>query len=105
MGKASDETKSQVRVAPEILAKYAGTYVEQPKLWRVVPRVVKITFSDGVLYGDLDGRGMERQYARSESSFSGFAGLSIRFVKDSQGAVTDLFIQHVSGDYRFARQR
>ncbi len=105
VGKASDDAKSQVRVAPEILASYAGTYVEQPPLWRVAPRVVKITFSDGVLYGELDGRGVEQQYARSESSFSGFAGLSIRFVKDSQGAVTDLFIQHVSGDYRFARQK
>ena len=105
VGKASDETKSEVKVAPEILAKYAGTYVEQPKLWRVVPRVVKISFSDGVLYGDLDGRGNERQLARSETSFSGFSGLSIEFIKDSQGEVTGLFVKHVSGDYRFARQK
>src|ERR1700685_3235347 len=28
VGKASDETKSEVKVAPEILAKYVGTYVE-----------------------------------------------------------------------------
>ena len=105
VGKASDETKSDVHVAPEILAKYAGTYVEQPKLWRVVPRVVKITVADGVLFGDLDGRGPQRQFARSETSFSGFGGLSIRFAKNSQGEVTDLFVQHVSGDYRFARQK
>jgi hypothetical protein len=105
VGKASDETKSAVKVAPEILAKYVGTYVEQPKLWRVVPRVVEITFSDGVLFGDLDGRGKERQFARSETSFSGFAGLAIEFIKDSQGVVTGLFVKHVSGDYRFARQR
>ena len=105
VGKASDETKSEVKVAPEILAKYVGTYVEQPKLWRVVPRVVKITYSGGVLYGDMDGRGPERQFARSETSFSGFSGLAIEFVRDSQGAVTDLFVKHVSGDYRFARQR
>jgi hypothetical protein len=105
VGKASDETKSEVKIAPDILAKYAGTYVEQPKLWRVVPRVVVITFSDGVLFGNMDGRGKERQFARSETSFSGFAGLAIQFVKDSQGVVTDLLVQHVSGDYRFARQR
>jgi hypothetical protein len=105
VGRASDETKSEVKVAPEILAKYVGTYVEQPKLWRVVPRVVEITFSDGVLFGDLDGRGKERQYARSETSFSGFTGLAIEFVKNSQGAVTDLLVKHVSGDYRFARER
>jgi hypothetical protein len=105
VGKASDEAKSEVKVAPEILAKYAGTYVEQPPLWRIAPRVVKITFSGGVLYGDLDGRGMERQYASSETSFSGFAGLGIEFGKNSQGVVTDLFVRHVSGNYRFARQK
>ena len=105
VGKASDETKSEVKIAPDILAKYVGTYVEQPKLWRVVPRVVVITLSDGVLFGDMDGRGKERQFARSETSFSGFAGLAIKFVKNNQGEVTDLFVQHVSGDYRFARQR
>jgi hypothetical protein len=105
VGKASDEAKSEVKVAPEILAKYPGTYVEQPKLWRVVPRVVKITFTDGVLYGNMDGRGDERQIARSETKFSGFAGLSIEFVKNSQGEVTDLLVKHVSGDYRFARMK
>jgi hypothetical protein len=105
VGKASDETRSEVKIAPEMLAKYVGTYVEQPKLWRVVPRVAVITLSDGVLFGDMDGRGKERQFARSETSFSGFAGLAIQFVKDSQGVVTDLLVQHVSGDYRFARQR
>ncbi len=104
VGKASDEARTQAKVAPEILASYVGTYVEQPKLWRVVPRVVKITYTDGVLYGELDGREKERQYARSDTSFSGFGGLSIRFAKNSQGE-TDLYIQHVSGDYRFAKQR
>jgi len=105
VGKASDLTKNEVRVAPEILAKYAGTYVEQPKLWRVVPRVAVITFTDGVLYGDLDGRGKERQIARSEKDFSGFAGLAVEFVKNNQGVVTDLLVKHVSGDYRFAKQK
>jgi hypothetical protein len=105
VGKASDEAKSEVKIAPEILAKYAGTYVEQPKLWGVVPRVVEITFSDGALFGNLDGRGKERQFAGSETSFSGFSGLAIKFVRDSQGVVTDLLVKHVSGDYRFARQR
>jgi hypothetical protein len=105
VGKASDEAKSEVKIAPGILAKYAGTYVEQPPLWRIVPRVVEITFSDGVLYGNLDGRGTERQYANSETGFSGFAGLGLEFVKDSRGVVTDLLIKHVSGDYRFARRK
>jgi hypothetical protein len=105
VGKASDEAKSEVKVAPEILAKYVGTYVEQPKIWRVVPRVVVITLADGVLYGEMDGRGKERQIARSETNFSGFTGWALEFVKNGQGEVTDLLVKHVSGDYRFARQR
>jgi hypothetical protein len=105
VGQASDEAKSAVQIAPEILAKYTGTYVEQPPIWKIVPRVVKITFSDGVLFGDLDGRGQERQYAGSETNFSGFGGLAIEFIRDSQGVVTDLLVKHVSGDYRFARQK
>jgi hypothetical protein len=105
VGKASDEARSEAKIAPEILAKYAGTYVEQPPLWRVAARVVEITFTDGALYGNMDGRGKERQYAGSETSFSGFSGLAIEFVKDSRGVVTDLLVKHVSGDYRFARQQ
>jgi hypothetical protein len=105
VGKASDEAKSEAKVDPAILAKYAGTYVEQPPLWRIVPRVVEITFSDGAIFGNLDGRGKERQYASSETGFSGFAGLGIEFIKDGQGVVTGLFVKHVSGDYRFARQK
>jgi hypothetical protein len=105
VGKASDDAKSEVKVAPGTLAKYAGRYVEQPPLWRIVPRVVEITFDDGVLYGDLDGRGKTRQFAESETAFSGFSGLGIEFVKDRNGVVTDLLVKHVSGDYRFARQK
>src|SRR5262249_19923175 len=43
VGKASDERKGEVKVAPEVLSKYAGVYEEQPPYWRLVPRVVEIT--------------------------------------------------------------
>jgi hypothetical protein len=105
VGKASDEAKFEVKLPPGMLATYAGTYVEQPPVWSIAPRVVEITFSDGVLFGNLDGRGKERQYASSETAFSGFAGLGIEFVRDRQGVVTGLLVKHVSGDYRFARQK
>jgi hypothetical protein len=105
VGKASDQKNSQVKVAPEVLAKYAGTYVEQPKFWRLKARVAVITFSGGELFGQLEGRDKELQFARSETGFSGFSGLAIEFIKNSQGVVTDLLVKHVSGDYRFARQQ
>src|SRR5215475_11687981 len=59
VGKASDETKDERRIAPEILSKYAGVYEEQKPYWnrRTVPRVVKVTLSNGRLYADMDGRG------------------------------------------------
>jgi len=104
VGKASDEKKSEAKVAPEILAKYAGTYRELD-LWNggPVPRTIEITVSDGALFADLNGRGKVRLVARSETLFSGFYGLGIKFLLDSQGAVTYLAEMHVSGDYRFTR--
>src|SRR5205085_11890786 len=105
VGTASDDKKSEVKVAPEILAKYVGTYVEQPKIWRSVPRVVEITFTGGVLYGEIDGRGKQEQFAMSETKFSGVSGLAIDFVRDGPGEVMQLFVNHVSGDYRFQRER
>jgi hypothetical protein len=104
IGQASDETKSAVKVAPEILAKYVGTYVEQPKLWRLKPRVVEITFTGGALFADMDGRGKVPLVAQSETGFSGLYGLGVDFIKGDTGAATGLFVKHVSGDYRFARK-
>jgi hypothetical protein len=103
VGKASDESKSEVKVAPEILAKYVGTYEEQPKLWRLVPRVVEITLAGDTLFGDMDGRGKVPLVAQSETTFSGLNGLGVDFVKADPGGV--LFVKHVSGDYRFVRKK
>ena len=107
VGKASDEKKSEVRVAPDVLAKYVGTYEEQGRLWSrtLVPRVVEITVSGNTLYGDMDGRGKTPLVAQSETSFSGLYGLGVEFVTKDQGEVTQLLVKHVSGDYRFARKK
>jgi len=104
VGKASDERKSEVKVAPEVLAKYTGTYVEQPKFWRTAPRTITVTFSGDALFGDLDGRGPVRLIALSETDFSGLQW-GIEFIKDGQGAATGLYTKHVSGAYRFARTK
>src|SRR5262245_43149555 len=68
VGKASDERKGEVQVAPEILAKYVGRYEEQRPYWRSVPRIVEISFSNGVLFGDMDGRGKVPLIPSSETS-------------------------------------
>jgi hypothetical protein len=105
VGKASDEKKSEVKVAPEILAQYVGTYEEQPKFWRAVPRVVEITLSGDTLFGEMDGRGKVPLVAQTETGFSGLYGLGVDFVKGDNGGPLQLFVKHVSGDYRFARKR
>jgi hypothetical protein len=101
VGKASDERKGEVQVAPAILSRYAGTYVEQPPLWRAAPRVVQITVSEGKLLADMDGRGKVPLFAISDTDFSGLYGLGVGFIQGGSGG---LFVKHVSGNYRFARK-
>ena len=99
IGKASDEKRGEVKVAPEILAKYVGTYEEQAPLWRLVPRVVEITLAGGTLLANMDGRGNVPLVAQSETNFSGLYGLGVDFLNGG------LFVKHVSGDYRFVRKK
>ncbi|HEY1308058.1 MAG TPA: hypothetical protein VGF24_31110 [Vicinamibacterales bacterium] len=101
VGKASDERKGEVQVDPAILAKYVGTYVEQPPFWRAIARVVEITVADGKLVADMDGRGKVTLIATSDTEFSGLYGLGVGF---TQGGSGGLFVKHVSGNYRFARK-
>jgi hypothetical protein len=106
VGKTSDDKKSIVKVAPEILTKYAGTY-EELDLWGVGPhpRIIEITVSGDTLFADLKGRGKVQLMAQSETGFLGFFGLGIEFVRDSQGIPTHLLEMHVSGNYRFQRKK
>ena len=106
VGKASDDKKSEVKVAPEILAKYAGTYEEQD-LWgnRPHPAMIEVTVSNGALFAELKGREKVQLVGQSETNFSGFYNWGVAFVRDNQGNVTHLLERHVSGDYRYRRTR
>jgi hypothetical protein len=104
VGTLTDERNSEVKVAPEILAKYAGTYEEQD-FWgnRPHPAIIEVTFSDGALFAELKGRQKVRLVAQSETVFSGLYGLGVKFVTDGKGSVTHLLEQRISRDYRFRR--
>jgi hypothetical protein len=104
-GKASDERRSEIKVAAEVLAKYVGTYVEQPKYWRLEPRTLVITVSGDTLFCDMDGRGKVPLVPQSQTLFSGLYGLGVAFVPNAQGVPTSLFVKHVSGDYSFAPKK
>jgi hypothetical protein len=106
VGLASDERKNEVNVALAILARYVGTYVEQPPFWRsaqlvgssVAGRTLHITLEDGRLVGDMEGRGKQVLIATSETDFTGLYGLGVQFIDGG------LYVKHVSGNYRFARR-
>jgi hypothetical protein len=110
VGKASDDRKNEVAVAPETLARYVGTYIEQPPYWRGAQivgssvtsgRTVTIAVADGRLVGDMDGRGRQVLIATSATEFSGLYGLGLEFIDGGAGG---LYVKHVSGNYRFARK-
>ena len=107
VGQASDERKNEAKVAPAILARYVGTYVEQPPYWRSAQlvgsarasgRTLQITVENGRLVGDMDGRGKQELVAMSASEFTGLYGLGVQFVDGG------LYVKHVSGNYRFLRK-
>jgi hypothetical protein len=101
VGKLSDAEKSRIKVAPEILAKYVGVYKGQ---YIRVLRTVEVTFSGGSLFIALNGGPKQPIVPQSETSFSG-TGLTYRFIRDDQGITTHIVESHVSGDYKYERQK
>jgi len=101
IGKVADARKSAVQVAPEILAKYAGVY---KGTYRRSLRTVEVTFSGGALSISLNGGPKQPIVPQSETSFSG-TGLRYTFIRDGQGMATDLVEGHISGDYKFEREK
>jgi hypothetical protein len=101
VGKASDERKGEVQVAPAVLSKYVGTYEERAPFWRTVARVVEIALVDGRLMANMDGRGQVALIATSDATFTGLYGLGVEFI---DGGASGLYVKHVSGNYRFARR-
>lgn len=101
VGKVSDAQKSAVKVAPEILAKYSGVY---KGFWGTRPRVVEVTLSGGTLFVAVNGLERQALVPQSETSFSG-TGLSYDFIRDDHGIATHVIEGHVSGDYKYERQK
>jgi len=86
-----------VKVAPEILAKYVGTYdfrfPENPD----TPQYFRIKLVDGQLMAD----GMPPLVPLSETRF--FGGQIISFLFDGSGRVTHMVLSAAEGDIRMPR--
>jgi hypothetical protein len=103
VGTLSDETKNAMKVAPEILSKYVGTY-ERPLSGGRPLQEIKIALEDGGL--TLSGLGPPKEplTAISETLFTYF-GTHFEFDKNDQGDATELIIHGAEGDIHCHRKK
>jgi len=106
-GSLSDAAGKSVTVPPNVLAKYVGVY---KGFYGVRPRTVEVSLSGGQLTArvigsaSVDGGEMRPLVPQSQTLFEGL-GLGYQFIVDGTGAATALVEVHISGPYRYARER
>ena len=96
IGKASDDAKNAVAVAPEILAKYVGTYEYRLPENPTTPMFLTIRMEGGALYA-----GTRPLIPLSETSFGG--GGRMEVVRDARGDVLHLLIIGAEGELKAVR--
>jgi hypothetical protein len=100
VGKASD-VKS-VKVAPEILAKYVGTYeFKSPTSGKLQNWVFSVNGDQLVLGGAFPSTPLK---SISETEFSAPAGFNLVFEKNDSGAATGVALQSVEGNFKAVRK-
>jgi hypothetical protein len=100
VGQVQDERKIEKKVAPDLLAKYAGTYDVGPLgTWKVAASGDQLTIELP------DGGGKQHVFAQSDSVFV-FPSLggTVAFAKDAKGVVTHLVLTVVEGDFTAPRK-
>ena len=114
-GSLSDAANRAVSVPPDVLARYVGVY---SGIYGGNERTYEVSLSGGQLIATIVGAydavglgaaGLDQGAPRSlvpqsQTLFEGL-GLGYRFIVNDEGVATDLMVIHVSGDYRYSRQR
>jgi hypothetical protein len=100
VGKNSDDTKRAVKLAPEILSKYVGTYMFNAKDFGVpglefVP--ILVALEEGGLQLGFGNGPKQPMIALSETTFTGVGG-QVEFSKDDKGQF--MIIHIAEGDFR-----
>ena len=105
-----------VSVPPDVLARYVGVY---SGIYGGNKRTIDVSLSGGQLMvkivgaadieGGLGTAGLDPDAAqplraRSQTLFEAF-GLGFQFIVDDKGVATDLVEIHISGPYKFPRQK
>ena len=113
-GSLSDAAKTAVTVAPDVLARYVGVF---SGLYMGRKRTVEVSLSGGQLIAKIiaaaevgvDAESLEEAAPRplvplSQTVFEGL-GLGYQFVVDDKGVATNVIEIHISGPYKYPRQR
>ncbi len=106
VGRAADDLRNAVTVAPKILANYVGAYDFKPPDRPELTIVIAVTLDGDKLMMDMDGGPKRPLTPLSERKFF-FAegGVSVEFVKDDPGAVTAMTFSTVEGTFKAPRRR
>ena len=106
VGKAADELKNAVVVAPQILAKYAGVYDFKPPERPGITIVLTVALEGDRLSIDINGGPKRYPTPLSETKFFfREIGGNLEFVKNDQGEVTEMTWNIVEGNYKAPRRR
>jgi len=103
VGKASDEKKFAVKVAPAILSKYVGSYTFTPPDDPNQKMRFNITLAGDALSMDIGGKDKQEMIALSDTAFS-MMGIRIDFVADSS-VTTHLIFHIVEGDMKATKDK
>jgi len=108
-GAITEAEQEAVEVAPEILARYVGTYTGY---WLRTPATLEVTLEDGSLFllrtppyaeAEFTGTGKSRLVPQSEVAFECSCGLGFIFTAEGDGMATELSEVHISGAWTFRR--
>jgi hypothetical protein len=114
-GSLTDAANQGVSVPPDVLARYVGVY---SGIYGGNKRTYEVSLSGGHLIakiagdaveGGLGAAGLDEGAPRplvpqSQTVFEGL-GLGYQFIVDDKGVATDLVVIHISGPYKYSRQR
>ena len=101
VGTASDDRKNAVKVAPEVLAKYVGTYDFRFPENPTQPVPIQVTNSGGELVIEFLGN-KKPLIPLSDTIFSS-EGNPFTFVTNDRGVVTHMIMQAAEGDLKAVR--
>jgi len=103
VGKASDDKKLAVKVSPQLLVQYVGSYTFKAPDDPDQVMKFNITRAGETLSMDIGGKDPQEMIALSDETFS-MMGIRLDFVKEG-GTVTHLIFHIVEGDMKATKDR